>query len=74
MAECPHPIFLSLLSSTFRKDHSLEGLAVVDDGDHVLHVAVRVLPVLQVLFLIQLSFLFVSADTQPTSRAALRIT
>lgn len=47
--------------------HLLEGLAVVDDGDHVLDIAVRVLPVPQVLLLVQLSFVFVSEDAQPTA-------
>ena len=60
-AECPHmPVFV--LNS-----HLLEGLAVVDDGDHVLDIAVRVLPVSQVLLLIQLSFVFVSEDAQPAA-------
>lgn len=44
--------------------HVLEGLAVVDDGDHVLHVTVGVLPVSQVLFFVKLGFLFVSEITQ----------
>lgn len=46
-------------------DHLLEGLAVVDDGDHVLDIAVRVLPVSQVLLFIQLSFFFVSEEHNP---------
>lgn len=34
------------------RGHLLEGLAVVDDGDHVLHIAGGVLPVSQVLLLV----------------------
>lgn len=44
--------------------HSLECLTVVDDCDHVLHVAVRVLPIPQVLLLVQLSLFPISEDTQ----------
>lgn len=44
--------------------HILEGLAVVDDGNHVLHITVWVLPVSQVLFFVKLGFLFVSESTQ----------
>lgn len=41
---------------------SLEGLAVVDDGHHVLHIAVRVLPVPQMLVPVQLRLLLVPAE------------
>lgn len=43
--------------------HLLEGLAVVDDGNHVLHVTVWVLPVSQVFFFVKLGFIFVSEIT-----------
>lgn len=46
-----------------RPCRSLEGLAVVDDGHHVLHVAVRLLAVPQVLLLVQLRLLLVPGDT-----------
>lgn len=41
---------------------SLEGLAVVDDGHHVLHIAVRVLPVPQMLVPVQLRLLLVPEE------------
>lgn len=56
---------------------SPEGPAVVDERDHVLHVAVRVLPLPQVLLLVQLRLLFVpgghtATSEQPRSTAPTR--
>lgn len=42
--------------------HLLEGLAIIDDGNHILDIAVWVLPILQVLLLIQLGFILVSGN------------
>lgn len=46
---------------------SPEGPAVVDERDHVLHVAVRVLPLPQVLLLVQLRLLSVPGGHTATS-------
>lgn len=59
VALCPH-------------GHLLKGLAVVDDGDHILDVAVRVLPVPEVLLFIRLGLLFVSGNTQPPAEPLVR--
>jgi hypothetical protein len=53
--------------------HSLKGLAVIDDGDHVLHVAVWVLPIPQMLFFVQLGFIFVSATLTVLANGALQL-
>lgn len=45
----------------------LKSLAVVDDGDHVLHVAVWVLPVPQVLLFVQLGLVSVPRDNAGVS-------
>jgi hypothetical protein len=49
--------------------HLLEGLAVIDDGNHVLHITVWVLPVSQVLFFVKLGFIFVSEITLGNPKA-----
>lgn len=61
------PFCSSVPGHPVRRGHLLKGLAVVDDGNHVLDVAVRALPVPQVLFLVRLSFLLVSENTQPSA-------